>query len=238
LKSKSGKLAVVTGGSKGIGAGLVHEFASQGYDVVTYARNEALLSNLKDNIEQSYGVTVLTKKVDAASVREVQNFGDFVVGLGREVSVLINNAGYFLPGNTETEAEGTLRQMLAVNLESAYELTRKLLPSMKKAGRGDIFNICSVASLKAYPQGGSYGIAKTALMGFNRNLREETKAHGIRVTAVYPGATLTDSWAGSGLPDNRFMPVEDIAKAIWSCHTLSSRTVVEELILRPQLGDI
>ena len=238
MKSKAGRLAVVTGGSRGIGAGLVHEFASHGYDVVTYARKEELLGTLKASIEQSFGVEVLTKKVDAGNAREVQDFGDFVLGLGREVSVLINNAGYFLPGNTETEEEGALRQMLAVNLESAYLLTRKLLPSMKKVGKGDIFNICSVASLKAYPQGGSYSIAKTALMGFNRNLREETREYGIRVTAVYPGATFTDSWAGSGLPEDRFMPVEDITKAIWSCHSLSTRTVVEELILRPQLGDL
>jgi short-subunit dehydrogenase len=75
-------------------------------------------------------------------------------------------------------------------------------------------------------------------MSFSQNLREELKPHGIKVTAVYPGATWTDSWASAGFPEDRFIPVEDLAKVIWSCHDLSDRTVVEEILLRPQLGDL
>src|SRR5258708_23913903 len=103
---------------------------------------------------------------------------------------------------------------------------------------GDIFNICSVASLKAYPNGGAYGISKYALAGFSANLREEMKAHGIKVTAVYPGAAFTDSWAGSGLDPQRFMTAADVAEMVYSASRLSPQATVEEILLRPQQGDL
>ena len=86
--------------------------------------------------------------------------------------------------------------------------------------------------------GGSYCIAKFALLGFSKVLREEMKEHGIRVTSILPGAALSDSWKGVDLPTERFMPVEDIASCIFSTYSLSPRTVVEDIVLRPQLGDI
>jgi NAD(P)-dependent dehydrogenase (short-subunit alcohol dehydrogenase family) len=89
-----------------------------------------------------------------------------------------------------------------------------------------------------YVNGGSYGIAKHALLGFNKTLREELKPHGIRVVALLPGATLTASWAGTDLPDERFMPPEDIAELAWTAWARSDRSVVEELRVRPMLGDL
>jgi short-subunit dehydrogenase len=231
-------LAVITGGTKGIGAALTREFASHGFDVATFARSESQLLELKNSVEKTFGTSLFFQVTDAGSKAQVDAFADFINRLNRKVEVLIHNAGYFLPGNISNEEQGTLSKMLAIHVESAYHLTQSLLPGMLNSGSGDIFTICSVASLKPYTHGGSYSIAKTALLGFTRNLREELKNKGIRVTAVLPGATYTESWAGSGYPEDRLMPVEDIAKAIWSCHTLTRRTVVEELILRPQLGDL
>jgi NAD(P)-dependent dehydrogenase (short-subunit alcohol dehydrogenase family) len=90
----------------------------------------------------------------------------------------------------------------------------------------------------AYPNGGSYAISKFALLGFSRCLRAELKEYGIRVTAVMPGATLTDSWAGTSYPNDRFMPPEDVAEMVFSAYSLSTRSVVEDIIIRPQLGDL
>ena len=109
---------------------------------------------------------------------------------------------------------------------------------MVARGRGDIVNICSVASLQAYSGGGSYSISKHALLGFSRNLRDELKPTGVRVTAVMPGAVLTDSWSGVNLPEERFIDVEDLADLIAGVLRLSPRTVVEDIIVRPQPGDI
>jgi short-subunit dehydrogenase len=109
---------------------------------------------------------------------------------------------------------------------------------MIQAGAGHIFNICSIASLHAYPQGGSYSISKYALEGFSKNLREELKDKGIKVTGVYPGATYTNSWAGSGVAPSRIMEAEDIAKMIFAATQLSPQAVVEDIVMRPLLGDL
>jgi short-subunit dehydrogenase len=152
--------------------------------------------------------------------------------------VLINNAGQFIPGSVHDEPEGVLERLMAVNLYSAYHLTRKLLPSMMKRKKGHIFNICSVASLRAYPDGGAYSITKYAMAGFSTNLREEMKTHHIKVTTVYPGAAFTDSWAGSGVDPDRIMTAADVAEMVYTASRLSPQATVEEILLRPQAGDL
>jgi NADP-dependent 3-hydroxy acid dehydrogenase YdfG len=103
---------------------------------------------------------------------------------------------------------------------------------------GHIFNMCSIASLQAYNNGGAYSISKFALAGFSKNLREEMKQHGIKVTTVYPGAAFTDSWAGSGVDPQRIMEASDIAEMIYTASRLSPQACVEDILLRPQLGDL
>lgn len=232
------KLIVVTGGTKGIGKAVIKKFAEAGWDVFTCARNEKDLKKLKTEVGEKYGTELHFLQVDLSREAEVKRFAKEVLALNRPVEILVNNAGYFEPGLITEEREGALEQMMDTNLYSAYHLTRLLVPSMKEEKHGHIFSICSVASLFAYPNGGSYSISKFALLGFSKVLREELKQYGIRVTAIMAGATLTDSWKNSSLPPNRFMKPEDVADAVFSANSLSVQSVVEELIIRPQLGDI
>ena len=235
------KYVVVTGGTKGIGRAIVMRFLRAGWPVVTCARSAADLTQLQtDSLQQVPGAVLHMLAADLSERQDCQRFTDFVLGLPGEVEVLVNNTGAFLPGRLQDEpADGSqLRQMLAANLLSAYDVTLPLLPGLIERRQGHIFTICSTASLTAYPNGGSYGIAKHALYGLTRNLREELKEHDIRVTAVLPGATLTASWAGVDLPAERFIKPEDVAEAIFSAHSLSPHAVIEELLIRPQLGDI
>jgi short-subunit dehydrogenase len=109
---------------------------------------------------------------------------------------------------------------------------------MIEANEGHIFFLGSVASLRAYPESAGYCAAKHGLLGLARAVRNETTRHGLRVTTVLPGATWTPSWSGVDIPEHRFMPAEDVAQAIVECTALGPRTVVEELLLRPQTGDI
>jgi len=109
---------------------------------------------------------------------------------------------------------------------------------MIEAGRGTIFYMASIASIQAYPGGLAYCAAKHGLLGLARAVRADTKEHGIRVTALLPGATVTPRWEGADLPEDRFMPPEDIARAVLDIYHLTERSVVEEIVLRPQLGDI
>ena len=232
------KLIVVTGGTKGIGRAVLDRFSKAGFDVVTCSRNGVELEKLKAEIGNAAGVNVFTHVTDMSLKKEVILFGDYVKSLQRPVDVLVNNAGYFIPGSVLEEPEGSLESMIDSNVLSAYYLTRALASGMKKEQDGHVFNICSIASIKAYPNGGSYAISKFALFGFSKVLREELKEFGIRVTSVLPGATRTASWDGVDLPDDRFMTKEDVAETIYSAFSLSKRSVVEEIIIRPQLGDI
>jgi short-subunit dehydrogenase len=232
------KLIVVTGGTKGIGRAVVEKFASEGFDVATCSRNRNDLEELKRGIEKVLSVKIYIQVADMSKREDVNSFCTYVSTLHRPVDVLVNNAGYFLPGEISTEPEGTLESMINANLYSAYHTTRALIDAMKTRKSGHIFNLCSIASIKAYPNGGSYAISKFALLGFSKCLREELKHFGVRVTAVLPGATFTPSWEGIDLPESRFIPPEDIAEAIFSAHSLSGRTVIEEILIRPQLGDI
>lgn len=233
------KLIVVTGGSKGIGRAILEKFASQGFDVATCARNQQELKDLEAYLKKAFPtIQAFTFKADMAVKSEVKSFTTFIEKLDRKIDVLVNNAGYFLPGEIVTEPEGTLESMINANLYSAYYTTRGIVPLMKKSKAGHVFNICSIASIKAYANGGSYAISKFAMLGMTKCLREELKNDGIRVTAVMPGATKTRSWESSDLPDERFMTIEDIAETIYSANALSPRSVIEEIIIRPQLGDI
>jgi short-subunit dehydrogenase len=232
------KLVVVTGGSKGIGRAIIERFARAGCDIATCSRSQANLDELKKSVEKEYQVKVHTLVADMTSIDQIKTFTKFVNELSQPVDVLINNAGYFEPGKITEEPDGILEKMIHSNLYSSYHTTRGLVPEMKSRKWGHIFTICSIASIKAYPNGGSYAISKFALLGFTKVLREELKEFGIRVTAILPGATKTSSWDETDLPESRFMKAEDVAETVFSAYSISSHSVVEELIIRPQLGDI
>lgn len=229
---------VVTGGTKGIGKAIIHRFAQEGFQVITCSRNESDLQNLKKDIELTYGTQIYVKAVDLSLKEDVNSFAQFVLSKSDQIDVLVNNTGVFIPGSIHDEAEGNLELMINTNLYSTYHLTRALLPKMIEQKSGHIFSMSSIAGITAYASGGSYSITKYAMQGFTKCLREEMKEKGIKVTAVLPGATYTASWEGVDLPEERFMKSEDVAESVFSAYKLSDRTVVEEIILRPQLGDI
>lgn len=233
------KSIIITGGTKGIGKAIINKFASNGYNIITCSRSLKDLKKLKSEIEKKYeSTTVHIYQVDLSLKTEVEKFIIFINEQVEILEVLINNTGIFIPGKIHNEEKGNLELMIQTNLYSAYYLTRGVIQSMINKKSGHIFNICSVASIIAYPNGGSYSISKYALYGMTKCLREEMKEYGIRVTAVLPGATLTASWNGIDLPENRLMLPEDVAKAIWSANIMSPNSVVEEIVIRPQLGDL
>jgi short-subunit dehydrogenase len=231
--------AVITGASRGIGKAIAQIFALHGYDLFLCSKNESnLLETIEELKAQFPNVNIDGKAMDVSKKSEAILFAEWVLNNTASVDVLVNNAGSFVQGNVSDEADGALEQMMNVNVHSAYHITRALLPKMKANKIGHIFNLCSIASLAAYPGGGSYSISKFALLGFSKNLRNELKEHRIKVTAVIPGAVYTDSWKGSGLPKERFMEADDVAKMVYAVSQLSPQAVVEEIIMRPQLGDI
>ncbi len=232
-------LVIVTGGTKGIGKAVIERFLEGGFDVITCARNDKDLFSLQAEMLTRFPNSQLLYSVSDLSLRaDISSFIAFIQSQNRPVAALINNTGVFIPGQVHNETEGTLEKTIETNLYSAYHLTRGVLGGMMTEKKGHIFNICSTASITAYPNGGSYCISKFALLGMTKVLREEMKPHQIKVTAILPGATLTDSWKGTDLPVERFIDSRDVAEAIWSAFSLSPGAVIEEILIRPQLGDI
>ena len=230
---------VITGASKGMGKALALKFAKEGNNIFICARNENELAKTAEEIRSKSGASVVEYFVaDLSEKASADRLAGWLSAQNIIPGILVNNAGRFIPGSIYNEGEGILEKMIAVNLYSAYYVTKAILPSMIQEKTGHIFNMCSIASLKAYRNGGSYSISKYALMGLSKNLREELKPYNIKVTAVYPGAVYTSSWEGSGIEESRIMEVNDIAEMIYAASLLSPQACVEDIIIRPQQGDL
>ena len=231
---------IITGASRGIGKAVAEAYAAEGATLFLSSKNEGSLSAAVTEIGAKYpGVKIYFRAADLSIKEEAIALGNWCLSIAVP-DILVNNAGNFVGGNVYNEPAGSLEEMINTNLYSAYHLTRSLLPAMMKDRNvaRHIFNICSIASLNAYPNGGAYSISKFALAGFSKNLRDELKPHGIKVTAVYPGAVMTDSWRGFDNSQGRIMEAHDIAAMILAASKLSPQAVVEDIILRPQLGDL
>lgn len=235
----AGKKVVITGASRGIGRAVAEAFAENGARLFLCARNEVSLYHAMAELQTRYPAAEIKAKAADLSVKEEAiAVGNWINEDGLAVDILVNNAGSFQPGSVYNEPDGQLETMITTNLYSAYHLTRTLLPPMMAAKSGQIFNICSIASLQAYSNGGSYSISKFALLGFSKNLREELKPYHIKVCAISPGAVLTDSWGNFDNRNRRIMEAADVADIILATARLSPAAVVEDLVLRPQLGDL
>lgn len=229
---------IITGASKGIGKAIAEIFAANGHHLFMCSRGEvALYKTMEEMMTQYPSAIIKAKPFDLSRKEEAKAFGAWCLEYGVP-DVLVNNAGLFEPGSVHNEPEGVLESQLAVNLYSAYHVTRAVLPWMMEKRSGHIFNMCSIASLQAYTNGGAYSVSKFALYGFSKNLREEMKPYGIKVTSVHPGAVMSDSWGNYDNSSKRIMEAADIAKLVYAASQLSPQACVEDIVIRPQLGDL
>lgn len=232
------KSILVSGGTKGIGRAIIERFAREGFDIFTCSRNGEDLAVLEDSLRSRYpSLTIHCFVADLSKKDEVISFANGVKAIGIP-EVIVHNTGIFLPGSLHAEPDGNLEFLMQTNLYSAYYLTRAFAAELIARKSGHIFSIGSIAGITAYPNGGSYSVSKWAMLGLTKCFREEFKPYQIKVTSILPGATLTDAWAGVDLPPTRFVKVEDVADLVWGAYKLSPSALVEELIIRPQLGDI
>lgn len=231
------KLVVISGGSRGIGFATAERFAKGGWAVAISGRNTSALQEAAESL-QSWGVPVYPFAGDMGDPASIHQWAEEIRGFPESLAVLVLNAGKFQVGSFLEESWSDFRSMMSLNLEGSYLLAKALVPGLITQQEGHVFTIGSIAGLMAHPQSSGYTISKFALQGLTKVLRETLKPHGIRVTSVLPGGTFTDSWSGVPVAAERLMPAEDIAELIWSAHQLSKRSVVEEILVRPQLGDV
>ena len=237
--SQTGPVVLVTGASQGIGAAIARVFAAEirGVRLALTARNPSKLEGVARACRRQ-GARAEVFPCDVSDEASVEAMAAAVGKTYGRLDVLINNAGEFYSAPFLKMRVSDFDRMLAVNLRSVFLVTRAFAPGMVRRGRGDIFNMSSIAGLEVFPGGSGYSAAKFGVAGLSKVMRTEFKGMGIRVCCVYPGATLSPSWRGSGVPAARLMPAGDLARAFLEIYRLSRRTVVEAIVLRPQAGDL
>jgi NADP-dependent 3-hydroxy acid dehydrogenase YdfG len=232
-------IVLITGASQGIGEAIARVFAEEirGVKLALVARNAKNLAKVAHACAK-LGATAEAFPCDVADEASVAAMAKAVTKRLGTLDVLVNNAGQYRSAPFLEISVAEFDGQIAANLRSVFLVSRAFLPAMVKRRRGDVFNMSSIAGLWAYPGGTGYSSAKFGLTGLSKVMRAEMKSKGVRVCCVYPGATASPSWKGSGVDEERLMPAEDVARAFLDIYRLSRRTVVEEIILRPQLGDL
>jgi len=237
--AKRNPVVLITGASQGIGAAIAKVFAQEvrGARLALVARNVRGLQATAKACAK-FGAKAEAFECDASNETSVGLMAAAVAERFGAVDVLVNNAGAFAMAPFFETKVDEFDRMYAVNLRSAFLVTQAFLPAMLQRKHGDVFFLSSIAGLGAYPQAAGYCAAKFGVTGLAKVLRAETKDRGVRVCCVHPGATWSPSWSKSGVKPERIMPAEDIARGILDVYRLGRRTVVEEIVLRPQLGDL
>ena len=231
MRRLEGKVAIVTGGSKGIGKAIGRALAEEGARVVLSGRTSAPLLQAVEELKvagfQAMGVQGdVAKEADAARlVKEaMQTFG--------RVDILVNNAGM---GIFKPVIELTVEDfdtMFATNMRGVFLVTKAVLPHMMKVQSGEIVNIASLAGKNSFKGGAGYSATKWALRGFAGSLMLEVREFNIRVVTICPGSVETSFSAGGKKGTNITQP-EDVASAVIFAVTAPERTMFSEIDVRP-----
>jgi short-subunit dehydrogenase len=187
------RLALITGASSGIGAAFADVFAAHGFDVAITARREAKLEVVAAGVRERHGVSVHVLAVDHADPTSAARLCDELAARGLVVDALVNNAGYGVPGLFNAVPWQVHEDFLRVMVAGVCELTYRLMPGMCERGYGRIVNVASLAGLVPAPAGHAlYGASKAFLIKMSEALGHEGRPHGVYVTALCPGFTLSE----------------------------------------------
>ncbi len=238
MTKNENKTAFISGATKGIGYAVAKALATQGYNLFLTARSHDGLRRVASELGSRFPVEVVTKRCDFRLPEELSDLADAVIGRFPALDVLVNNVGNFMPGKVLETDTVLLMEQLQVNLVSMQYLTARFGQQMKLAGRGHIFNIGSVAGRTPFLKAPWYSVTKHAVRGLTNILRLELAPHGLCVTEIVPGSTLTSSWEGVDLPAGRFVQPEDVAAGLVYALSLSPGANLDELVIRPRLGDV
>jgi NADP-dependent 3-hydroxy acid dehydrogenase YdfG len=229
----------VTGASSGIGAALAEEFARQGDTVVISARSKAALRRIVQGLRRE-GYACHALPCDVQRPQEVEQVAQTILRRFRRIDILVNNAGVTSFKQFQTTRVEEFDHVLDVNLRSLFVASRAVLPSMLKRRKGSVINILSYAAKTTYTKSAAYSAAKAGAEALMNVLRAETRSRGIKVLNVYPGAVETSMWSPSMRRRyrSRMMQASDLARLIYVLTTQPDSMHVEELVVRPQAGDL
>jgi 3-oxoacyl-[acyl-carrier protein] reductase len=225
------KVAIVSGGSRGIGRSIARALAAQGATVIITARNQDTLARTVAELRKDKA-NVEGLVADVGDEAQVTHLVQHVVHTHGRVDILVNNAGVgvFKPVADLTAAE--FDRMWATNMRGVFLLTKAVLPHMMRGKSGEIVNIASLAGKNSFKGGAGYCATKWALRGFASSLMLEVREHNIRVVTVFPGSVET-SFSTSGKKGNNITQPEDVADAVIFAVTAPGRSMFSEIDVRP-----
>lgn len=200
----SGKTALVTGASSGLGAEFARQLANHGANLVLVARRKEALESIKAQIIQQHAVDVFILPFDLAQKDSAQNLYQALKEKNISIDILINNAGVGVYGEyikTDFKKESL---MIHLNIVSLVELTRLFTQDMLKKKNGYILQVSSVVAYQATPLYATYAATKSFVLSFGESLNAELKEHGIRATVLSPGVTETEFLSVSGQDANQY----------------------------------
>jgi len=227
------KVAIVTGGSRGIGLAIAEKLAGMGCEVVITARKRDELERAAQAVRKGRGkcdgITC-----DVSSLSDVQKLADKLSNRGSRLKIVINNAGVggFSTPLHQTDPE-TWDEIINTNLRGVYYMIRAFAPALIANGGGDIVNISSLAGKNALPNGATYSASKWGLNGLSYSAAEELRAHNIRVTVVCPGSVNTDLSPHTGKNLGKMLQPADVAHVVAMVVTQASQSFASEILLRP-----
>jgi 3-oxoacyl-[acyl-carrier protein] reductase len=230
-ESLSGRVALVTGGSRGIGRAIARRLAGLGASVAICGRDKKALDSTAAALKKlTAGVLAHTADVSrAADVKELVSRTESTLG---PIAILVNNAGIGLFGPIQEKSETDWDQVLNTNLKSVFLVSCAVIPSMIRQGSGDIVNISSLAGKNTFAGGGIYCASKWGLRGLSGCMAEDLRAHGIRVSVVSPGSVATDFGHGAKDPAKALV-AEDVAEAVLAVLVQRRQSFISEVDLRP-----
>ena len=231
--------ALITGASSGIGKATALAFAKAGIDIALVSRSVDKLTAVATAAEQ-VGVTAKVYAVDLACVDQVQSNIQAIASEFGDIDILVNNAGMGYTNYLKETPLHDWQKVLDLNITSVFQCTMGLLPAMRARGVGTVINVSSVAGKQAFPGWGAYSVSKAGLIAFSQALAQEERAHGIRVTAICPGAVNTELWdtqtVNADLNRSNMLTPEIVAQSILNLALLPQQAAIDELTIMPSAG--
>jgi len=232
-ESLAGRVAVVTGGGRGIGAGIAGKLASLGATVVICGRTRGALASTAQAIGEAGG-RCEAAECDVTQLASVEALAAHVEkSLGR-LDILVNNAGVGgVRGPLHQMPPESWDEVFNTNLRGVFYCIRAWVPLLLRTGGGDIINISSIAGKNALPNGACYAASKWGLNGLSYSLAEELRGHNIRVSVICPGSTLSEWGHHSGKDAGKMLTPDDVAHVVAMIVTQAPQSFASEIVLRP-----
>jgi NAD(P)-dependent dehydrogenase (short-subunit alcohol dehydrogenase family) len=238
-----GRLALITGGNRGIGLAIARALARQGCNLIITARDERALAKARDELEKlqpaRLNLYVLAQSCDVRSPESIDYLSVVIRGLRKPLDILMNNAGIGHLNRTVSELPyPTWMEVIDTNLNGLFLMTQAALAVMRRGST--IVNNLSTAAERVFPGSAAYNASKHGALGFTNTLREELRPKGIRVIALMPGATDTAIWTAlwPKAPRRKMMSAETVARTVVDALLLPENTTVEKIVVMPSGGTL